>query len=158
MFKKTVHDRGELFKVIDALDALKKDYTIVKATGAPDGLELDKFGIPKPPKPDEWHITEVEPQEDKAKSSVGDLQVKLDIDTSSLKEALKDIERLSDELAGLEGQGGVEDKLTYLDRLIGIASISSWCGGRTGMDVTGRVAIVCNSIQDDLGLKIASQD
>ncbi|MBW4083517.1 hypothetical protein [Paenibacillus sp. S150] len=161
VFEQTCHTTESLYEAMKALDVLGKEYNVTKRVVVEEECYVGE-GPPlrrlMPMSYPEWTITECEPQDKKAETSPGSLQIKIDVDTSSVQEALKDVERLSDELAGLEGQGGVENKLAYLDRLIGIASISSRCGGPTGIDVTGRVAIVCNSIQDELGLKSASQD
>ncbi|MEK5415050.1 hypothetical protein [Paenibacillus sp. FSL L8-0708] len=79
--------------------------------------------------------------------------IKVSVDTSEVQDALKDVERLSESLAELEGRGSVEDKLEYLDKLIKIAHISSWG------EVKGRVSIVCNSIQEGLGIsRVDSHD
>ncbi|OMD85603.1 hypothetical protein BSK49_18990 [Paenibacillus odorifer] len=154
MFIKAVHTREELFRVTDALDMLKKDYTIVKETGSPDGFESDSYGMPLPLKHDTWYVTEVEP-EGEAVSTVGDIKVKLNIDTSEVQEALKDVERLSEGLTGRGVNDAVEDKLAYLDRLIALAHAVGQ--GVPRMDVYGRTKIVLNSIQDDLNLKVCSE-
>lgn len=93
MFKKTVHSKEALLKVTDALDMLRKDYTVVKESGTADSLEVDEYGIPRPPKPDAWHVTEVEPQSGES-STVGDIKVKIDMDTSGIETAFEEVREL----------------------------------------------------------------
>lgn len=59
MFKRTVHSKEELFKVTEALDMLRKDYTVVKETGSDKVIERDECGMLVEPKHDVWHVTEV---------------------------------------------------------------------------------------------------
>ncbi|ASA22096.1 hypothetical protein [Paenibacillus donghaensis] len=62
MYKKTVHSKEELLRVTDALDMLRKDYTVVKETGSDKAIKRDECGILFEPKHDVWHVTEVAPQ------------------------------------------------------------------------------------------------
>ncbi|WP_342477795.1 hypothetical protein NYE24_00620 [Paenibacillus sp. FSL H7-0350] len=95
---------------------------------------------------------EVEPQS-KEGSTVGDIKIRLD--TSEVKEALEDVERLSHGLSELEGQGGIEDRLAYLDRLITLAH--TFGGSNPLLELGGKIQTVLNSLQDDLGLKVSSE-
>lgn len=92
MFKKAVYSREELIRVTEALDYLGKFYTVHKRDeGRPPG----KF---TPTTPDGkiavvWYVTEVEPQSG-APSTVGDIEVKLTIDTTGLETAFKEVRQM----------------------------------------------------------------
>ncbi|OME25834.1 hypothetical protein NSS98_25415 [Paenibacillus sp. FSL E2-0274] len=93
MYKGTVHSREELFRVTEALDRLSKDYTVVKQTGSRGSFEQDECGQPLPPKHDVWHVSEVESQSG-APITVGDIKVKVDMDTSGIETALEEVREL----------------------------------------------------------------
>ncbi|CAH1054002.1 hypothetical protein [Paenibacillus pseudetheri] len=84
-------------------------------------------------------------------TAVGDIKVKLNIDTSEVQEALKGVEKLSDGLGGLERNSGLDDKLACLDRLIALAHEVGQ--GNLHIDLIGRTRLVLNSVQEDLEIK-----
>lgn len=93
MYKGTVHSREELFRVTEALDRLSKNYTVVKQTGSRGSFEQDECGQPLPPKHDVWHVTEIEAQSG-APSTVGDIKVKVDMDTTGLETAFEEVRQM----------------------------------------------------------------
>lgn len=64
MYKKAVHSREELNRVIEALDQLGKYYMIHKRIHSTDVTVMDERGIPRgiTAGSDVWYVTEVEPQ------------------------------------------------------------------------------------------------
>ncbi|MEK3718856.1 hypothetical protein [Paenibacillus sp. FSL R7-0333] len=91
-----------------------------------------------------------EPQSKEA-SDVGNIKIKIEVDTSEIQAALKDVELLTHGLCELEGKGGIEDKLAYLDRLITLTH--AFGGNNPLLELGGRVQTVLDSVQGDLGLK-----
>lgn len=161
MFKQTCSTTGSLYEAMKALDVLGKEYTVTKRLvvekechvgEGPPLRRLIPMGYP------EWTVAECEPESKEVEASPGSLQIKVDVDTSSVQEAMKDVERLTESLAELESQPTFEKRLDFLDRLIQIASILplQQAVTATGFDAMGRIKVTCNAIQDELGLKIGS--
>lgn len=95
MYKKTAYNRQELNKIIEALDQLGKYYTIHKRIQSTKVNALDECGIPREHSAGTyvWYVTEVEPQSG-APSAVGDIKVKVDMDTSGIETALEEVREL----------------------------------------------------------------
>ncbi|OAB36246.1 hypothetical protein [Paenibacillus macquariensis] len=90
MYKKTVNSRMELNKVLDALDVIEKDYTIVKVTDKEADVRRGDY-------PYSWIVEEVDPEASDNKSwSVGDMHVNLTFnsDPSSLEEVKTKIQEV----------------------------------------------------------------
>ncbi|MDR9857859.1 hypothetical protein RJP21_30150 [Paenibacillus sp. VCA1] len=90
MFNRTLKNREELISVMDALDVLGKAYTIKK--------EIESVNCPVLGKYDREAWTVMEADQAPEGITVGNLKVKIDIDTSSLEGAIEICDKIQERL------------------------------------------------------------
>lgn len=89
MFKGEVRTRESLNSAMDALDRLGKRYTITKKTTKSEcGWSMDGTPSMETYTESSWII------EEKDEFSVGDIKVKVDIDTSNVQKKLKELDKV----------------------------------------------------------------